>query len=546
MSTQVQWLTPSPLWTELSGRTDLTPFRRPAILRFTTDDFVPELQDVLQQTPQNLRSYVAQGENWQSPAAGLDSAAGSLPLKLYQPAQARFYMVASSLTCRQPGLPDHAINRTQGENAIFVVRQLRPNPGFSAADCAVYDPVKCTEYAWMPGDQPGWTKVSGAGLVTGEEQIPLSPMQASQTTVKTAVARRVLAGLIPASRRQQYVAGRTLSNGAGTANGNGSGNSNTTVNGLCGAPATDPRADMFNRQVVQPWANLRLWWTGLSAADQADSRNQTSANLSSALILLDFANILTGFPKVWAAVGNSSRAGVLTGADAALYNSLDPGLRVALVNAKQFEGQLETAGLADPPLPADYVPYSLAVDATDPCTLIAPFSAALPPEPAPDPDSIAPPVPQKPANAQGDFYFIVRCAYLRPQCGSAVVSPPSQPFQLASFFDADAPARRIQVALPVDTSPAALRKYDKGVAFLISDELKKQMARVASLKALSDGDISPPAPGVDFGMICSFSIPIITICALILLLVIVIALNLVFFWIPFFKICLPVPTLKGK
>ena len=66
-----------------------------------------------------------------------------------------------------------------------------------------------------------------------------------------------------------------------------------------------------------------------------------------------------------------------------------------------------------------------------------------------------------------------------------------------------------------------------------------------SLKGLSDGTIDPDT-GVDFGMICSFSIPIITICALILLLVIVIALNLVVFWIPFFKICLPVPGLKGK
>jgi hypothetical protein len=548
MSTPIQWLTASPLWTELSALPDLTPFRRPAILRFTSDDFVPELQEVLQQTPQKLRSYVAQGENWQAPAAGLNvSAGGSLPLKLYQPAQARFYMVATSLTCRQPGLPDHSIDRTQGENAVFVVRQLRPNPGFSVADCAVYDPAKCTtkcmEYAWIPGDQPGWTKVSDAGLVAGEEQIPLSPMQASQTKVKTAAPRRVLTGLIPASRRQQYVAGRTFSNG----NGSGSGNGNKTVNGLCGVQAADPRADMFNRQVVQPWGNLNLWWGGLIAADQADSQYQTSANLSSALILLDFANILiSDVPNVWAAIGDGSKVAGLSSPEAALYTSLDAGLQVALINAKQFEGQLETAGLTDPPLPASYTPYSLALDGTDPCTLVRPFNAALPPQPPPDPGSIAPPIPQKPANPQGDFYFIVRCAYLRPQCGSTVVSPPSQPFLLASFFDSDAPARRIQVALPVDTSPAALRKYDKGVAFLISDELKKQMARVASLKDLSNGNIGAPSAGLDIGMICSFSIPIITICALILLLVIVIALNLVFFWVPFFKICLPVPTLKGK
>ena len=139
----------------------------------------------------------------------------------------------------------------------------------------------------------------------------------------------------------------------------------------------------------------------------------------------------------------------------------------------------------------------------------------------------------------------MRCVYLRPQCGNNVVSPPCQPFQLASYFDSDAPARRIQIALPVDSSAAALRKYDKGIAFMISDELRNQMARVASLSDLSSGAIGS-SPGLSIGLICSFSIPIITICAMILLLVLVIALNIVFFWLPFFKICLPVPTLKGK
>ena len=38
-----------------------------------------------------------------------------------------------------------------------------------------------------------------------------------------------------------------------------------------------------------------------------------------------------------------------------------------------------------------------------------------------------------------------------------VVSDPTQPFQLAGFFDPDAPARPIRIALPIDTSPAGLR-----------------------------------------------------------------------------------------
>ena len=47
-------------------------------------------------------------------------------------------------------------------------------------------------------------------------------------------------------------------------------------------------------------------------------------------------------------------------------------------------------------------------------------------------------------------------------------------------------------------------------------------------------------------MICSLSIPIITICALILLMIIVSLLDLIFRWLPFFVICFPVPESEGQ
>jgi len=48
------------------------------------------------------------------------------------------------------------------------------------------------------------------------------------------------------------------------------------------------------------------------------------------------------------------------------------------------------------------------------------------------------------------------------------------------------------------------------------------------------------------GMVCSFSIPIITICALIMLILIVKLLDIIFFWMPFFQICLPLPKFTAK
>jgi len=51
---------------------------------------------------------------------------------------------------------------------------------------------------------------------------------------------------------------------------------------------------------------------------------------------------------------------------------------------------------------------------------------------------------------------------------------------------------------------------------------------------------------VSIGMICSISIPIITICALIILMIMISLLDLIFRWLPFFILCFPVPKFKGK
>jgi hypothetical protein len=48
------------------------------------------------------------------------------------------------------------------------------------------------------------------------------------------------------------------------------------------------------------------------------------------------------------------------------------------------------------------------------------------------------------------------------------------------------------------------------------------------------------------GWICSLSIPIVTICALILLIISVTLLDMVFRWLPFFVFCFPLSGLKGK
>jgi hypothetical protein len=168
------------------------------------------------------------------------------------------------------------------------------------------------------------------------------------------------------------------------------------------------------------------------------------------------------------------------------------------------------------------------------------------------------------ANAADPGWFVVRFVYTRRDCGplhKPAVSDASQRFQLANFFDPDAPARPIRITLPLDTSPAALRKYNRGTAFVISDMLCGQIQRAKSMglvdlvrsvlpwplhKPLEAGGGACQSGGTSIGMICSLSIPIITICALILLIIIVTLFDFIFRWLPYFILCFPVPGLKGK
>jgi hypothetical protein len=61
----------------------------------------------------------------------------------------------------------------------------------------------------------------------------------------------------------------------------------------------------------------------------------------------------------------------------------------------------------------------------------------------------------------------------------------------------------------------------------------------ASLSGLTSG--AGGGAGMSLGWICGFNIPLITICAFFVLNIFLSLLNIVFFWLPFIKICIPFP-----
>ena len=86
-------------------------------------------------------------------------------------------------------------------------------------------------------------------------------------------------------------------------------------------------------------------------------------------------------------------------------------------------------------------------------------------------------------------WFIVRCVYERPGCGPlfpALLSAATQRFQMAPFFDPDAPTRPVRIPMPVDISPAGLRKFQKNTGFVMSDML---CGKIKSIRKMTFADL---------------------------------------------------------
>jgi hypothetical protein len=565
----VGWFTPQPLWRALSTDRLRAQRGRPEILRFASDAFMDELIALLASDPPgDLAALVAQPESWREPRVGLgpggaDPATGTL--KLYQPSQQRFYLVAGALGCKVPGVPDREIDETQGESAFFVLRRL--NGGLEYGWSSAEGPAGADAHAQhhgapcQPSDGKGWTplQLPDHQLLCDEERLPLFPLNFKQDGVR----RRLLAGLVPTASGETFRASAALApfpSGADLTE-----------------PGADPRPVLFQQQVTGPLAGLKTWLDALRApgGPGIQAADQRLLDRAGTMLMLDLiAALRDHVPPLYGMVmgtntstplGNAAELGLLI----AFTWSGGKTLGEVLKRVEEERAALEALE-ADDDLDPDVVfdwgdatilntwlgehSETISIPRPDGTTrqetvsgplVQVPYQKALsqpyqPPAPGSGgtgPLAGAPPEVPK-LDPLGVDRHVIRLVYDRPRCRCVTISEPTRPFVLASFFDPDAPARPIRIQMPIDTSPEGLRKFDKGVAFMLSDQLRKQMARVSGLKELMDGEVGAE-PDLSIGLICSFSIPIISICALILLLIIVSLLNIIFWWLPFFKLCLP-------
>lgn len=133
---------------------------------------------------------------------------------------------------------------------------------------------------------------------------------------------------------------------------------------------------------------------------------------------------------------------------------------------------------------------------------------------------------------------------LKPEgpCPARIVwSEPSDPFVIAAWYEG-AGAPPVQIALPDPSDRNLLKALKPNVAFIVPPSLQNLVS--GSPQDTLGGN--PPKNNLGLTWICGFNIPIITICAFLVLNIFLTLFNLAFGWLFFMKICLPFPKIPPK
>ena len=124
-------------------------------------------------------------------------------------------------------------------------------------------------------------------------------------------------------------------------------------------------------------------------------------------------------------------------------------------------------------------------------------------------------------------------------CPPVVVwSDYTEPFRITPWYEAgNAPP--VKIILPDATDKNFLKNIKPNVSFVVPPGLFKNLQQPP--KSWLQGDVGPDN-SLGLNWICSFSIPIITLCAFIVLYIFLTLFDLIFQWLMWVKICIPFPV----
>jgi hypothetical protein len=132
------------------------------------------------------------------------------------------------------------------------------------------------------------------------------------------------------------------------------------------------------------------------------------------------------------------------------------------------------------------------------------------------------------------FVRVKRCDACPPEL---LWSAPTEPFSIVPWFEPSG-APPVRVEMP-EATLESLAKLKPNVAFKVPASLQSMLNAMQVKKPL---DVSKGGGGgTDLAWICGFNIPIITLCAFVVLSIFLSLLNIIFWWLPLVKICIPIP-----
>jgi len=531
--TLAQWAEPALLW----GNQLPVNRKTPQLLELTSDDFLPEFLTAMKASPDKKNSSNPVAEDffnkWQMKNPNPN-------FTLYQPLHSRYYLVTASLVCHQAGLPDKEVNLKKGEKTYFVLRRMRGN----------------MEQGWS--DTCGWFNIADGKpceVPSKEEQFPAHPVSVCTGKDGNVLSceRKIYYGYIATGNREKYLDKQLVKTTSSPESQIKKFFEDANKEDNKKRPAdkqvpVDYRFDIFDTKVIASWKFL---------IDNKDQQKVSKETIQEASfnVLLDLRDTLERvLPTVWGVIqannGNTfSATDSRTDQSHELYEQLNKNivrdeapysLLTALREMEDFLPLLQGQDIPDSPHKYNVSGYTSLE------SLKTAFNDALAEENQPvniDPanderarliENQARPIP---VAGVVDTYF-VRMAYeYDPEC-PPIYSIESTPFTFARNLEPDAPARLIRIEMP-SIKPRDLRKFRHGVGMQMSPELRKVMDGVH--KDMLKGEGLNDVAGWELGMICTFSIQIITLIAFVVMFIFAILLNIVFWWMAFLKICLPIP-----
>jgi hypothetical protein len=117
-------------------------------------------------------------------------------------------------------------------------------------------------------------------------------------------------------------------------------------------------------------------------------------------------------------------------------------------------------------------------------------------------------------------------------------SPYSPSFTIAPWYDTNPAAPPAEVVIPEIRN---VSKIKPNVAFKVPESVFNVLERNKDIDNLG----RPGLPEIGVGWICGFNVPVITLCAFIVLNIFLQLFNIIFQWMAFVKICIPFPKVSA-